>query len=237
MGYGSGSGDSNKSITFFKVEGLKLSAEELYFKGSAKNQESGKYEIISEKPTYIQGMLTAVKTDSYEYDGDIIHTVSLQLDDVDERCILEMNVASNMATSLINTLAGSEGISDLKLALYTSNSGYASMFIEADAGMTKCQWAWDYKGIIEPLIGKVKLGQKTLTDKTKLVEFLVSEINKPEFQKKYSTGAPVAETQTTVEDKPQKPKRVSKKVKDIEVKGFEKVEVPKKDEEPDDLPF
>ena len=181
MSYGTGSG--GKDIIYFKMRGLKKSDKELYFEGQ--KSEGGEYKIIEEKPTFIQGGLTEVKTDSYEYEGDTINSIKFTLEDMDTKLVLESGF-NNLAISLINTLAGSPDFGEVKLSLYTGKSGYPSLFIELDGGVTKTEWKWDYKKDFAPKIKKTKFKGKDLTDKSELETFLIKYVNTKEFQDKLS---------------------------------------------------
>jgi hypothetical protein len=198
MGYGN-AGESSLPTTFFKIKGLKMGSSEIYFEG--KQKIGDKYSVISSKPNSLFGHLTDVSIKEFEWEDETHKVVRLVLDSADDRVILEGGF-SNVMINLINTIAGNDSpIDKLKLNVYISKKGYASMGIEIDNQDWKDnKWKFDYQNDLKPLIEEItnKKGKITGTDKSDLIDFLVKEIESKEFQSKINGNPP----SPTVVEKP-----------------------------------
>ena len=216
MGYGTSTG-SGVPTTYFRMNGLKKGSkpEELYFLGT-KYDDKGNLVQIDEQPTFLEGNLISVETETFKTKEDReIKKFKLTLEDSEGRYQLDSPFGL-LGLNIINTIAGSKkGVEKLKLSLYTSRTDYPSLFITVNGVDEKNEWKWDYKKDFAPKIEKIKnsKGEVVQSDKSELEDFLMKEINKKWFQDKILGG------KVPVEQKSQSPA----------VQGEE--------DEVDDLPF
>jgi hypothetical protein len=108
-----------------------------------------------------------ISFDTYEYRGDTIDKMIISCDiDREAPVKLEMNVKNGIAQSIINTLSSVENLPGrtISLNVYTSKSGYASVYIEVDG--EKAGWKYDgdaVKGIYGKPERWVSMAKKHIT--------------------------------------------------------------------------
>ena len=108
-----------------------------------------------------------ISFDTYEYRGDTIDKMIISCDiDREAPVKLEMNVKNGIAQSIINTLSSVENLPGrtISLNVYTSKSGYASVYIEVDG--EKAGWKYDgdaVKGIYGKPERWVAMAKKHIT--------------------------------------------------------------------------
>lgn len=108
-----------------------------------------------------------ISFDTYEYRGDKIDKMIISCDiDREAPVKLEMNVKNGIAQSIINTLSSVENLPGrtISLNVYTSKSGYASVYIEVDG--EKAGWKYDgdaVKGIYGKPDRWVAMAKKHIT--------------------------------------------------------------------------
>ena len=185
MGYGT---SQSKDYTYFKIEGLKKGSQELYFKGKKKNAD-GKYEDIAEKPVWLDGHIVDIKTESYEYEGEIIEQIKITFNDGEDAIVLQGGY-SGVMVSLVNCLLGAETLGKLYMKLYVSKSGFPTMMVchNGESG-EKLSWAITPDEIKAKLIITKLPGGKEDINKSDLITFLKEKIDN-ELTGKFETFIP-----------------------------------------------
>jgi hypothetical protein len=190
-----GNTDTKKNY-YVKVLGLKKgSTETVAFQFQTKNPnptgEEDKY--LVQTATEFDGTLVGCKHKTYEHEGETIDQVELTFEDGEERYILRMGV-SGFSTQILNSLASQEEFGSVRIALSRRN-GYPSAWIENKG--EKCDWAYDYKEVIAPLVKVTKVGKKDVVDSSERDEWLINTVI-PKINE--ATATPEANVTTTGEE-------------------------------------
>ena len=203
-----GNNDTKKNY-YVKVLGLKKgSTDPVQFQFQTKNDaptgEDDKY--LVQTSTEFNGKLVECKHKTYTHEDETIDQVELKFEDGEERYILRMGV-SGFSTQILNSLASQEQLGDVRIALSRYN-GYASAWIENNG--EKCNWKYDYKETIAPMITKAKVGKKEVIDSSERDKWVINNLI-PEVDS--VTYTPTNETTTTSE--PQTVEAVNEEESDL----------------------
>ena len=97
---------------YVKILGLKKGEKRVYFQVRGKNDLTGEIEVLpppEDKTSSLTGRLVEVKNGQYEYEGDIINTVSVILADDQIKEVYKIDMGRNsISRSIINSLASIE---------------------------------------------------------------------------------------------------------------------------------
>jgi len=100
----------------------------------------------------VSGYLLSTTHGEYEWpkdSGKKVKTITVLLVDADALYKIEMGVNSNVARSIMNTIAGTKNTELLKFRFYVKND-FPQLFITNNDG--KCEWKFDYTKDLAPLI-------------------------------------------------------------------------------------
>ncbi|MEJ7644266.1 MAG: hypothetical protein WKF87_06705 [Chryseolinea sp.] len=113
--------------------------------------EQGKIKELKDE-TAVSGHLLSIGHGEYEYpkdSGKKVKTIHLYLHDENALYKIEGSVNTNMMRGLMNTVAGTKKFGVMEISLYEKD-GFPNLFVRNDG--EKCQWRYDYKTEIAPLI-------------------------------------------------------------------------------------
>lgn len=175
-----GASNSEQSKTNFYALKAKTSDQDpaAYFGHNTKQGDSW---AITEKFNTFSGHLTDIKHSTYQYEGETKNKVEFTLKDADGTTnILSANF-SNLTYSLLNSLAGCNpekiemNLSLGKAKVIDGKMGkqYPSIWVKNNGEEVK----WKYEFAAIPKATDVKVGNKTVKDDTKVVEFWIKVIN------------------------------------------------------------
>ena len=120
---------------------------------------------VEEKVTWIDGHVTKVETGEYEWNGEMISTIIIFLQDGEHKYKLEASW-TGLVRGLVNSLLGIETMGRVCIRLYTSKEGYASVYVENNGERASWKYKWeDQKDMVRTYKGK---GGKEEADFTEL---------------------------------------------------------------------
>lgn len=129
-------------------------------------KEDGEWVVGNTAKDFVFDIL-AMEFDKYDHRGEAVDKMII-LGDIDREAPvkLEMNVKNGIAQSIINTLSSVDNLPgrEISLGVYTSKSGYASVYIEVDG--EKAGWKYDgdaVKGIYGKPDRWVAMAKKHIT--------------------------------------------------------------------------
>lgn len=146
-----------------------------------KTKSGDKYEI-SEKFTFVEGVLEEMKTKQYTWEKQLIDVVTIKMRDADEVYFVEGNLSSSLMRNILNSILGTKeklnGRVHIDLGLQKAKEGetkrYAASWVKIDGENT----TWAYKYDEFPKIEKNKKG--VIIDDEAYMEFMrkmVTDIN------------------------------------------------------------
>lgn len=127
---------------------------------------------IGETYNNLQGEIISLTHSSYEFEGETKNKFIMTLRDKEGDMQLEGNFNS-LAYSLFNSLAGTNNLGDIEISVWLDKEiregkQYPKLGVKNNGGKTT--WKYDWANDI-PKPEKVKVGAKTVTDDSKVVEF------------------------------------------------------------------
>lgn len=141
-----------------------------------KQEKQGNEYVITEKFNKVDGKIISLETDTYEYQGETKSKFKIILQDADgSKTYIEGNFNS-LAYSIFNSLAGTHNLNFIAIEVWLdkevkNGKQYAQCKVLNDGERTN--WKYNWNDVPKP--EKVKVGNKTVTDDTKVVEFWTKE--------------------------------------------------------------
>ena len=108
----------------------------------AKADGKSKPVIKMDDVTYVSGKIKDIVNDSYEWEGKTVPTVKITMVDGDETYIVDSSFTS-LLRGLLNCLANIEKPENLRISLYTSKTGYASVWVENNGEKSGFKYPWE----------------------------------------------------------------------------------------------
>lgn len=165
-----------KRITFLSLKSKTSDTDPTPYFG--KQEKKGDSWQITEKFNSVDGYLKSIKHSSYEYEGETKYKCTIEFqDESGEVTVVGCNF-NNLLYSILNSLAGIDFLGLVDIRVYSKNAKdggkvFASAYVQNDG--KKTDWKYSYETV--PKSEKVKVGNKTVTDDTKVVAFWQKEID------------------------------------------------------------
>jgi len=231
--------DQSKKTIFVKLEDTK--------KGKKPKFTYKEGETVTEGD-FLEGYVTDVRPDSYEYEGKTVPTVVISLVDGKDNYKLEVSYTS-MSRTILNAMATIDIYGKVKIKVVQGKDGdYNSVFVNVDEAKAQ-SWKYKYDDLsqyISPSASEGGMADYSRLDK--FFETLVVDVLGPFFKSGYAQavadgiivdGAHKDDTPAPVEDGSVRTKDidVSSEIPEQNPAEAEMGRPPVTDEEESDLPF
>lgn len=153
---------NTKSVNakFIKINAGKKDAKPFFGLKGTKEQN---YEI-QEQFNQLEGFLDGVEVGTFEWEGKKKDTIKLTFrDNQDELMIVDGSFNTGIMRSLLNTLAGSDLLTNFKMQLYLNKEGYPSIYI-TDTNGSRMQWKYKPEEMPKAETTTLKNGDKVIDD-------------------------------------------------------------------------
>lgn len=181
--------NENRSLFYLKIQAKKDNQVDPHFKMT---QAQGKGKPVKELPgaTFVTGKIKDVENSSYKWEDEIVKTVKITMTDGDEMYVIDSSY-TQLLRGLLNCLANIEVPGFTKISLYTSKSGYASVWVEIDGEASGFKHQWES---LKPMIRVYQDGKgKDQNDYSKMDEFYAKQVEEligPKFRNAYTEEVP-----------------------------------------------
>jgi len=173
MAYSTGSDSNNKLLTFkLKTKNV----DKPYFE--VKSKVDGKWTVLPEKPTNVEGDLVKVEVTEEEYEGNVSDKVKLYLadDQRGETYLLDLYLTFT-TRSLFNSLLSLEKFENVKIGVYNTkpnDQGKVYPAISLRQGDNRVDWKYSKDQL--PKTHKVTINKKQQIDSSELDAFYVDKL-------------------------------------------------------------
>lgn len=241
---GSENGTSNMDLYALRLRAKKGGERVKPFFAVSKKMENGKYEDIGSDIYDVSGYLQSVKFESYQYEGDTIDTVRLQLVDYDAGENGELYLVSltynllnkNLFNSILN-LTDDQLCSKIKISLWENKKGYGSVSLRAGDSLV----GWKYSLEELPKAEETTFKGKIMRDYTAVDAFFRKELKKKfegySLNKSAISSSPSQENKASSEEPQKQTERKQKDVVDEEPDESTETQDGITPDDFDDIPF
>jgi hypothetical protein len=170
--------NDSSNITYLKLKAKTSDSDPTPFIG--KNEKINGEWVIKEKFNSVDGNLTEIGSETYDYEGETKHKCKMKFIDPDGSIsILESNF-NNMLYNVLNSLAGTKKKGKIQIDVWLGKEKegkrYASVAVKNNG--EKTEWLYDWQNV--PKAEKVKVGTKVVSDDSNVVSFwakVITDIN------------------------------------------------------------